>query len=64
MLQTASAAPSTFSRVNSTGFKPVVVQNRDELQLEVETGEDENFQNKPRRHFATSRSGTLVPESE
>jgi hypothetical protein len=26
MLQTASAAPSTFSRVNSTGFQPVVVQ--------------------------------------
>jgi REP element-mobilizing transposase RayT len=26
MLQTASAAPSTFSRVHSTGFKPVVVQ--------------------------------------
>ena len=23
MLQTASAAPSTFSRVHSTGFKPV-----------------------------------------
>jgi hypothetical protein len=30
----------------------------------VENGEGENYQNKPRRHFATSRPGTLLPGSE
>jgi hypothetical protein len=28
MLQTASAAPSTFSRINSIGFQPVVAQKK------------------------------------
>jgi hypothetical protein len=40
---------------DKAGHASAPVVNRDELQHEVETGEGENYQNKPSHHLATSR---------
>src|SRR5688500_9677996 len=47
--------------VNESGKTVAAIQNREELEHEMEACEDRNQQDKPRRPCAAPRPGTLLP---